>query len=116
MKLPLIYILLVLILCNEKAEGQNSKKDLIEQLISDLYKKHLFNGAIVIGQSDKILFSKGYGYANFQDSVLFTPNTPSDGGSNAKTLTATSILLLTEEGKLKLNDPIQSFQLFYFCF
>ena len=109
MKLSSIFILLILTFFNGKATGQSSKTELIEKLISDLYAKHLFNGAIVIGQKGKIVFSKGYGYSNFQDSIPFSPNTTSDGGSNAKTFTATSILLLAEEGKLKLDDPVQRY-------
>lgn len=80
---------------------------MIEQLIMDLYQRHLFNGAIVVGQEGKIIYSKGYGYAWFADSIPFTPNTTADGGSNAKTFTATCIQLLAAEGKLKLNDPVQ---------
>jgi CubicO group peptidase (beta-lactamase class C family) len=91
------------------ATAQNKKADLVEQLLSDLYQKHLFNGAIVVGQNGKLLLSKGYGYSNFEDSILFTPNTPSDGGSNAKTFTAASVLLLANEGKLKLTGPIQKY-------
>ena len=109
MKLPLIILLLALNLLNGGVAAQKSKTASINHLLSDLYKKHLFNGAIVIGQKGQIIFSKGYGYANFQDSVLFTPTTSSDGGSNAKTLTATSVLLLAEEGKLKLDDAVQHY-------
>jgi CubicO group peptidase (beta-lactamase class C family) len=109
MKLPSAFILFILTFFPGKATGQSSNSELIEQLISNLYAKHLFNGAIVIGQKGKIIFSKGYGYANFQDYVPFTPNTTSDGGSNAKTFTATSILLLAREGKLKLTDPVQRY-------
>src|SRR4030095_10685823 len=110
MKLPTIFILLLFTLfCRESASQAPSRSSLIDQLLSDLYQKHFFNGPVVIGQKGKIIFSKGYGYANFQDSIPFTPYTRSDGGSNAKTLTATSILLLAEEGKLKLNDPVQTY-------
>ena len=109
MKLPTIFILLLFTLLNRECASQDSRSSLIDQLVSDLYQKNLFNGAIVIGQKDKIIFSKGYGYNNFQDSIPFTPYTASDGGSNAKTLTTTCILLLAEEGKLKLNDPVQRY-------
>jgi len=91
------------------AISQDKKTVVIDQLLSELYQKHFFNGAIVAGENGKILFSKGYGYSNFYDSVLFTPNTSADGGSNAKTLTAASILLLANEKKLKLTDPIQQY-------
>jgi len=109
MKLQTIFVILLLTLINKESASQDSRSYLVNKLITDLYKKHLFNGAIVIGQKGKIIFSKGYGYANFHDSIPFTPNTSSDGGSNAKTLTATSILLLAEEGKLNLNDPVQTY-------
>jgi CubicO group peptidase (beta-lactamase class C family) len=109
MKLTVAFILFVLIFRGEKLTAQNNKSDLIDHIISDLYQKQLFSGAIVVGEKDKIIFSKGFGYSNFQDSVPFTPYTSSDGGSNAKTLTATSILVLAEEGKLKLDDPIQRY-------
>ena len=82
---------------------------MIERVITDLYNQHLFNGAIVVGQKGKIIYSSGYGYARFEDSIPFTPNTASDGGSNAKTFTATCILWLAEYGKLKLNDPVQRY-------
>lgn len=89
--------------------AQENKEAKIERLISAIHKSRWFNGAIVIGQKGKIIFSKGYGLANVSDSVPFTPFTPSDGGSNAKTLTAAAVLLLGEKGKLKLEDPVQAY-------
>ena len=104
-----ILILFFVVTFNIESKGQDSRSSIIDQLISDLYQKHLFNGAVVVGEKGKIIFSKGYGYADLTDSVHFTPNTPGDGGSNAKTFTATCVLLLAEEGKLKLNDPVQRY-------
>src|SRR5262245_12565427 len=87
--------------------GQDTRANKLEKLLAELYKNHLFNGAIVVGQNGKIIFSNGYGYASFRDSIPFTTLTTADGGSNAKTFTAASILMLAEEGKLKLDDSIQ---------
>jgi CubicO group peptidase (beta-lactamase class C family) len=109
MKFLSAILFIILISLGEEAIAQDKRTVLFDQLLSDLYNKHFFNGAIVAGQNGKILFSKGYGYANFQDSSLFTPDTPSDGGSNAKTFTAASILLLANEGKLRLSDSVQKY-------
>jgi CubicO group peptidase (beta-lactamase class C family) len=109
MKLRFLVALIVLISFSKEVISQDKRAIVIDQLLSGLYKKHLFNGAIVTGQNGEIIFSKGYGYASFQDSIPFTPDTPADGGSNAKTLTAASILLLASEGKLKLTDSIQQY-------
>lgn len=105
----IIPTIILIALFDISCAGQDKRSIIIEQLISDLHRKHLFNGGIVIGQKGKIIFSKGYGYANFSQAVPFTPAIPGDGGSNAKTFTASAILLLAEEGKLSLNDPVQRY-------
>ena len=109
MKLRLALIAIVFTLLTRESTAQDNRLKLIEELLSDLYKKHLFNGAIVVGQRGSVIYSQGYGYANFRDSIPFTPNTCADGGSNAKTFTATAILLLAAEGKLKLNEAVQRY-------
>jgi CubicO group peptidase (beta-lactamase class C family) len=109
MKRFIIFAIFLNLVCHINCTGQDSRISILEQLLSDLHRKHLFNGAIVIGQKGKIIFNKGYGYANFSEMVPFTTATPSDGGSNAKTFTASAILLLAAEGKLRLNDPVQRY-------
>lgn len=86
-----------------------SKAAAIDTLLSRLNQKNLFNGAIMAGRKDSILISKGYGYANFANATPFTVNTPTDGGSIAKTLTAASILLLADQQQLSLLDSVQRY-------
>lgn len=81
----------------------------IDTLLNGLNQKNLFNGAIVVGQRDSILLSKGFGYANFSSATPFTAATPADGGSIAETLTATSVLLLADQQKLNLLDSVQQY-------
>ncbi len=89
--------------------AQASKSNAFDTLFSYLHQQHWFNGAIVAGEKGKIFYSKGFGYADFTDSLLYTPFTTSDGGSNAKTFTAAGILLLAQQGKLHLEDPVQKY-------
>ncbi|WP_158561165.1 serine hydrolase [Emticicia sp. C21] len=86
-----------------------NKSVTIDTLLSRLNQKNLFNGAIVVGQRDSILLSKGYGYANFSNATPFTSDMPADGGSIAETLTATAILLLAGQQKLSLLDSVQQY-------
>jgi CubicO group peptidase (beta-lactamase class C family) len=86
-----------------------AKTELIEQLLDSLHKARIFNGAIVITDGDSILFSKGYGYANFKDSIPFTENTVSDGGSLAKTFTVITLRQLEQQGKITLTDPVTKY-------
>jgi CubicO group peptidase (beta-lactamase class C family) len=48
----------------------------------------------------------GYGWANRELQLPFTPDTPMDGASIAKTFTAAGLLLLSDEKRLDLNDPV----------
>ncbi|HEY1056405.1 MAG TPA: serine hydrolase domain-containing protein [Emticicia sp.] len=103
----LLILFSVLLVCQQLSA--QSKAVAIDTLLNRLNQKNLFNGAIVVGQGDSILLSKGYGYANFSNDAPFTVNTPSDGGSIAETLTATAVLLLAEQQKLSLLDSVQQY-------
>ena len=80
----------------------------LDALLSDLNRRGLFDGAVVVGDADHVIWQKGFGSANAERAVPFTPDTPSDGASLAKTLTATLVLMLEAEGKLDLDAPAQA--------
>ncbi|RYU94185.1 serine hydrolase domain-containing protein [Emticicia agri] len=108
MKQSALFILFSL-LCSHHQLSAQHKAIAIDTLLNRLNQKNLFNGAVVVGQRDSILLSKGYGYANFSNATAFTPDTPADGGSIAETLTAASVLLLAEQQKLSLLDSVQQY-------
>lgn len=56
-----------------------------------------------------LVYSKGYGLASLELGVPLTPQTVIDIGSIAKQFTATSILLLAQDGKLSVDDNIRKF-------
>jgi CubicO group peptidase (beta-lactamase class C family) len=81
----------------------------LDSLFSDLHARGLFNGAVVVGIRDRVIFEKGYGSANLEHNVPFTPDTPSDAASIAKTFTAALLIDLDREGVLGLDDPAQKY-------
>jgi CubicO group peptidase (beta-lactamase class C family) len=62
--------------------------------------------AIAVVRDGKRARIQGYGLANLELEVPVTPDTIFQSGSVAKQFTAAGILLLAEEGKLKLDDPL----------
>jgi len=68
-----------------------------------------FMGSVLIARDGKTLLSKGYGKASLADNLPNTPATKFRLGSVTKQFTAASILLLEEQGKLKLEDPIKKY-------
>ncbi|MEP0985311.1 serine hydrolase domain-containing protein [Ekhidna sp.] len=63
-----------------------------------------FNGVVLIKQSDSIVLKTCYGTTDGKKPVEL--DTRFDIGSLTKQFTATAILQLVHEGKLKLSDPI----------
>jgi len=59
------------------------------------------NGAFV--------YTRGYGRANLEHDVAFTPQTVFDIGSTSKQFLSTAILLLEQDGKLSLDDDIRKY-------
>ena len=68
-----------------------------------------FMGSVLIAKNGKTLLSKGYGQASLADNIPNTPATKFRLGSVTKQFTAASILLLEEQGKLKVEDPIKKY-------
>lgn len=65
-----------------------------------------FSGAVLVARGEKILFSRGYGYAQAEWKVPSTPTGRFRVGSITKPFTATAILQLAAAGTLRLDDPI----------
>ena len=76
-------------------------------LVADLASRGLFQGAFVMDLGGSVPCESAHGYADVERRVPFTPRTPSDGGSIAKTMTAAAILRLESQGRLGLDDPVR---------
>lgn len=78
-----------------------------DSLLLSLHRRGHFNGAAVLGRGEEEVYARGFGAANARASVEFTPDTPADGGSVAKTFTAAAIFMLADEGRLHLDDLVR---------
>ncbi len=68
-----------------------------------------FGGAVIIQQGGKTLLGKGYGYADRERQIPFTPDTIAQIGSITKSQTAAALATLIAEGKVSLSDPLSKF-------
>jgi len=59
--------------------------------------------------SGELIYTRGYGRANVEHDIAFTPDTVFDIGSTSKQVLATSILLLVDDGKLSLDDDVRKY-------
>ncbi len=65
-----------------------------------------FTGSILIARDGRPIVSRSYGMANVELGVPNTPRTVFRIASLTKQFTATAIMMLQEQGKLNVNDPI----------
>src|SRR6266536_299356 len=81
----------------------------IDGLVSESIARHELPGAVVLaGHRGKVIFQKVYGNRAVEPfAEPMTVDTVFDVASLTKTVaTATSIMILIEEGKLLLSDPV----------
>lgn len=77
--------------------------------IENLIQSKEFNGTLLVIKNGKVLLNKGYGYANKETNQLNTFQSLYYIGSIEKSITATAIMKLVDEEKIKLTDPIKKY-------
>ncbi|PWB28201.1 serine hydrolase domain-containing protein [Flavobacterium sp. HTF] len=68
-----------------------------------------FNGAIVISQKGKILYSKAVGFADYEKKTPLKMDSEFEIMSNTRQITAVLILQQVEQGKIDLQAPIKKY-------
>jgi CubicO group peptidase (beta-lactamase class C family) len=62
--------------------------------------------SVAVLRGDSIVLARGYGYANVEHHVPATDSTVYEVGSVSKQFTAAAVVMLAEQGRLSLDDPI----------
>ncbi len=65
--------------------------------------------ALGVYRDGKIIKAEGYGIANLEWDASVTPDTIFQSGSVGKQFAATAVMMLVEEGKVGLDDPVQKY-------
>src|SRR5882724_2758065 len=98
---------LVLLLVSLFAAAPPARADAIDDYIkSEMERRHIPGLALAVARNGKIVKVRGYGIANLEHDVPVTPDTVFELASVTKQFTATAIMLLVEEGKVQLDDPV----------
>jgi D-alanyl-D-alanine carboxypeptidase len=73
---------------------------------AEMARRHVPGLALAVVRNGEVVKLAGYGQADAELGVAATPQTVFQIQSVTKTMTAAAILLLVEEGKLSLTDPV----------
>jgi CubicO group peptidase (beta-lactamase class C family) len=111
MKHLILSTLILLITLPSFAQNQNNDNR-FEGLDSELSKVlETWNAAgfaVAVVEKDKIIYTKGFGYRDYENKIPVTTNTLFAIGSSSKAFTSGLLGILREEGKLSFDDsPIK---------
>jgi D-alanyl-D-alanine carboxypeptidase len=88
----------------------NARADQVADFVDGYLKKKQIPGcAIMVRKDGEVVLSAGYGIANLEHGVKVTPQTVFQSGSVGKQFTSMAVMMLVEEGKLSLGDPLSKF-------
>ena len=105
--------MLLLVISNANAqiiEPSDEQLSNLDQRIENYLSSSNIPGALVaIASRGQIIHLETYGLANVELSVPVTDNTVFEIGSISKQFVSTAVMLLAQDNKLELDDPIEKF-------
>ncbi|MCI0415735.1 beta-lactamase family protein [bacterium] len=88
----------------------NTFADSMDDYIESQMKEQRIPGiSLAILKNGKILKLQGYGFSNLEHQVAAKPETIYQSGSVGKQFTAAAVMLLVEDGKINLDDPVSKY-------
>ncbi|MBW1296059.1 serine hydrolase [Aquimarina litoralis] len=104
-----ITALVVLYVCTTfSINAQNLEKQ-IDDIVSEAYVENEPGISILAAKDGKVVYRKAFGKANLELDVPLKPENVFEIGSITKQFTAVAILMLEEQGKLKIEDDITKY-------
>jgi D-alanyl-D-alanine carboxypeptidase len=91
---------------DEAFTGQSMDTD-VDRYIETALRKYKIPGlTLAVLQQGRLIKARGYGFANLELQVPATDSTVYEIGSLTKQFTAALLMMLVQEGRLSLNDPL----------
>ncbi len=103
MNKKLVLLFLPVALC---AQNNTSLFDAYMKGQTELYG---FNGNVLVSKNGNVIYTKSFGFADYNTKKELEDNSVFDCGSIAKEFTAMGILLLKDKGKISYSDTLRKF-------
>ncbi|MDN5288142.1 MAG: hypothetical protein JWR38_4416 [Mucilaginibacter sp.] len=99
----------VFLLWSWHLQAQNLQTRRIDSLMQAANSTGVFNGNVLVAQHGKAIYHKAIGYADATKSKMLNPDLYFDIGSISKEFNGIGIMILQEQGKLRLSDPVAKY-------
>ena len=81
----------------------------IDEFVTNLHRKYGFNGNVLVAKNGKIIYERAIGWADHLHRDSLKINSVFELASVSKPFTSTAIMMLVEDGKLRLNQNVKDF-------
>lgn len=106
-------LLFLLVFAGSAARAQESSKEKLAEIrtrMQAFVDKHIISGAVtVVGRRSGVLSLEAVGLRDIDAGQPMEPNTLFRIASMTKPITAIGIMMLSEEGKLNVDDPVEKY-------
>jgi CubicO group peptidase (beta-lactamase class C family) len=103
-------VVVALLFISGAGYGQSNPADLVADYVrAEMQRQQIPGLAVLIARHGEIVRAEGFGLANVELQVPVKPETIFQSGSVGKQFTATAVMMLVEEGKLGLDDPLTKY-------
>jgi CubicO group peptidase (beta-lactamase class C family) len=92
-----------------RAQSSATTTSVREYVKTEMQHQHIPGLALLVVEDGKIICAEGFGLANVELQVPVKAETVFQSGSVGKQFTATAIMMLVEEGKIGLDDPLTKY-------
>ncbi len=92
-----------------QAASSSDSGRLVDRVFQSVTRPGAPGCALGVEKDGRVLLTRGYGTADLEHDVPITPATVFEAGSVSKQFTATSVLLLAQQGKISLTDDIRKY-------
>ena len=100
------FVCCLLCICTITAQNQEQQFD---DIASELFKADMPGASFLVAKNGKTIYRKAFGKSNLEHNIKMTADNVFELASISKQFTSVAILMLEEQGKLSLSDPITKF-------
>jgi CubicO group peptidase (beta-lactamase class C family) len=92
-----------------RAQSSSTTTAVTDYVKAEMQRQHIPGLSLLVIKNDKIIRAEGFGFANVELQVPVKSESVFQSGSVGKQFTATVVMMLVEEGKIGLDDPLTKY-------
>ena len=104
-----VFLIFLFAHISTQAQSPATTAAVSEYVKAEMQRQHIPGLSLLVVKDGKIVRAEGFGLANVELQVPVKPETIFQSGSVGKQFTATAVMMLVEEGKIGLDDPLTKY-------